>query len=97
MMPEPVKGPVVRTFAAIAVWLGGLALLLVSAVVTLIGVLLILGGLMRPVAPPDAMILTVPWGIVVALVGVGIGALGLVAMFRGPRFISRSGSAPDSN
>lgn len=86
-----------RTFAAIAVVLGGLALLLVSAVVTLAGVLLILGGLMGPIAPPDAMIPTVPRGIVIALVGVGIGALGLSAIFRGPRFISRSGSAPDSN
>jgi hypothetical protein len=86
-----------RTFAAIALVLGGLALILVSAMVTVTGVLLILGGVMTPMAPPDAMIPTVPRGIVVALVGVGLGLLGVAAIFRGPRLISRSGSPPDSN
>jgi hypothetical protein len=88
-------GLVVRPFAAIALVVGGVALLLVSAIVTVTGVLLILGGLMTPMAPPDVMIRTVPIGLVVALIGVGIGAVGLVATFRGPRSISGSGSAPD--
>lgn len=84
-----------RTLAAIAVVLGGLALLLVSAMLAITGVLLVLGGLMPPTGSPDAMIPTVPLGIVFALIGLVLGLVGLAAIFRGPRYILTLGVTPD--
>jgi hypothetical protein len=80
-----------RSLAVVAMVLVGVALLLVSAAVTVVGVLLILGGLMSPVGPQAGVIPGLLRGLVVAAAGVGLGALGLVALLRGPRYLSRWG------
>jgi hypothetical protein len=80
-----------RTLAVVAVVLVGLALLLMSAAVTVVGVLLILGGLMPPIGPQDGAIPAPLRGVLVTAVGVGLGILGLTAVLRGPRAVSRWG------